>query len=92
MVYNRTYDLQKYVNIMSYNIAEYDIGWLFNGLHDGETMTDLSETVFVRSNNWALKRTNTRTHTYTHTPTSQHTHTHTHKYTHIRSHSDECNW
>ena len=31
---------------MSYNIAEYVIGWHFNGLHrlhDGETMADLSQ-------------------------------------------------
>ena len=36
---------RKQFNIMSYIIAEYVIGWHFNGQHDGETMTDLSQTV-----------------------------------------------
>ena len=44
---------------MSYNIAEYDSGWRFNVLRDGETMADLSKTIFVRSDNEAFKRTST---------------------------------
>ena len=60
---------------MSY-IAEYVIGWRFNGLHNGKTMADLSQTVCVRSNNEAFKWTNTNTtqnihkHIHTHTPTN----------------------
>ena len=69
---------------MSYNIAKYVLGWCFNVLHDGETMADLSETVFVQSNSEALKRTNTYTnsHIYTHMLIHTHTHTDTHTYTH----------
>ena len=33
---------------MSFNIAEYVIGWRFNGQRDAETMADLTQTVFVR--------------------------------------------
>ena len=54
---------------MSYNIAEYVIGWRFNGLHDDKTMANLSQTTFVRSNNEAFKWTNTHTFTHTHTHT-----------------------
>ena len=62
---------------MSYNIAKYVIGWRFNGLHDGETMVNLSQTIFLRSNNEVLKGTNTHTHSQ-HVLTHAHTHTHTH--------------
>ena len=59
---------------MSYNVAEYDIGWRFNGLRDGETMADLPQTVFARSNNEAFKQTNTtytkQIRTYGHAPTN----------------------
>ena len=51
---------------MSYNVAEYIIGWGFNGLHDGEIIAYLFQTVFVRSSNEAFKRTSTQTHTHTH--------------------------
>ena len=86
MISNRMYDLQKWVNIMSYNIAEYVVGWRFNSLHNGETMADLSQTVFVRYKNGAFKWTNTHKHTNTQA------HTHTHTYTHTRTHSDALQW
>ena len=50
---------------MNYNIAEYVIGWRFNSQHHDETMADLSQTIFVRSNKEPFKRT--KTHTSTHT-------------------------
>ena len=40
---------------MSYKIAKYIIGWRFNGLHDGEKITNLSQTIFVRSTNEAIR-------------------------------------
>ena len=52
------------------------VGWRFNGLHDGEKMVDLSQTIFMRSTNEAFKRTNT--HTHTHTQTHRQTNTQTH--------------
>ena len=61
---------------MGYNVDEYVLGCRFNGLQDGETMVDLSQTDFVRSSIDAFQRTNTqihtntRTHTYGHTPTN----------------------
>ena len=58
---------------MSYNIAKYVTAWYFNGLHDGETMADISQTVFMWSNNEAFKWTKTHTHTHTY----KHTHGHT---------------
>ena len=88
--------------MMIYNVAEYVTGWRVNGLHHGETMADLSQTVFDRSTNEAFKRTNTHTHTHIHIHirihihihTYAHTHTHTHAHahtqTHTRTHSDEC--
>ena len=76
-------------------------------MHDDETMADLSQTVFVRFNNKAFKRTHTharthaRTHahtntnTHTNTPTRTHTHEHTNTNTHTHKHTheytDECN-
>ena len=47
---------------MSYNAAEYAVGWRFYGLQDGEKTVNLSQTVFVSTGNEAYKRT--RTHTY----------------------------
>ena len=70
------------VNIMSCHIAD----WSFNGLQDGEAIADISQAVFVRSNNEAFKRMNTHTHTHTHTYTHTHTQAHTYGYT-LR----ECN-
>ena len=70
---------KKWVIIMIYNVAEYVIEWRFNGLYDRENMADLSQTVFVRSNNEAFKRTNTNTYT--------HTNTHTHTCTNIHGHT-----
>ena len=46
---------------MSYNIAEYIIGWHFNG----DKLIDLSPTIFMRSTNESFKRTNTHTDTPT---------------------------
>ena len=40
--------LKKQVNIMSYNVAEYVIGWRYNGLHDVEKTVDLFQTIFVQ--------------------------------------------
>ena len=60
---------------MRYNIAEYVIGWRFIGQHGGETMADLSQTVFVRSNDEAFKRTNTHIHTHSHIHKLIRTHT-----------------
>ena len=49
---------------MGYNIAEYVIGWHFNGEHDGDKMAHLFQTIFVRFTNEAFKRTNTHTRTH----------------------------
>ena len=57
---------------MSYNIAEFVIGWHFNDQYDGETMADLSQTVFMQSNNEAFKRMNHK-HTHTHKNIWKHT-------------------
>ena len=69
MVSNNIYDVQRQVNVMSYNIAEYVTRWRFNLQQDVETMTDLSQTVFIRPNNYVFKRTHTHTNTHTHTHT-----------------------
>ena len=70
---------------MSYNVAEYVIGWRFNGQHDGDKMTDISPTVFVWSINEVLKWTDT--HTYSHAHTHTHTHTYSHACTHTHTHT-----
>ena len=46
---------KKLVNIMSYNVAEFVIGWSFNGLRNGEKMVDISQTVYVQFNNKTFK-------------------------------------
>ena len=45
MVCIRMYDLQKVGQHQSYNIAEYVIGWRFDGQHDGEKIAELCQTV-----------------------------------------------
>ena len=67
---------------MSYNIAENDIGWRFNGPHVGKNMADLFQTIFMQSTNEACKWTNTQdTHTRTRARARAHAHAHTHRHT-----------
>ena len=40
---------------MSYNIAEYVVGYGFNGRHYGKTTADLSQRVFTLSTNEAIR-------------------------------------
>ena len=47
----------------------------FNDLHDGETMADLTQTIFVWSNNEAFKRMNAHSHTRARAHARTHAHT-----------------
>ena len=68
---------KKYVNIMSYNVAEYVVGWLFNGLQDGKNVEFILNHFGVVYG-WI--------HTHPHPHTHIHTHTHPHTHTHIHTH------
>ena len=63
---------------MTYNVAEYVVGWFFCDIQYGEKRRLFLKAIF----HWSTTEAHTHTHTHTRTHTNTQTHTNTHTWTH----------